>query len=73
MTEQQLKRAKEIQKDLRRLDRVLCFTDPEKTVSISLADDNKVALKELCLRNEYDICNILMKYKRKLEKELSEL
>lgn len=73
MTREQLERAKQIQRDLRRLDKVLCFTDPNKYVTLSPATDYAEALRLLCLNNESSICHILLEYKRKLEKELEEL
>ena len=73
MTQKQLKRANEIQKELEYLSDVLSFCHPEKYVCLTIADINIHRLKWLCEQYEDEICDLFIKHKHKLEKELEEL
>ena len=73
MEQKQFTRAKKIEENLGYLDKVLCFTDPDKNVCLSRSRESQYPLVLLCLENEDVICQILLEYKAKLKKEFEEL
>ena len=73
MTEETVKRVLELHEQIEELNKVLNFCHPNRNVVLDVNEFNVDVLVKLCNRYEYEICEVFLRYKRKLETELEKI